>query len=141
VSQAPFWVIISVAYHPEMYIRHLFALSIGFLSNGGNLSRMLSRVKSDLPACDCGAKTPRIGRASCSRKVRETAGNLALLPRGLRVGNAPARKVIQKLRNRIDSRYQQMIARPRTCDIQEMALSVIDLFEVGVIRGGFDALL
>ena len=36
---------------------------------------------------------------------------------------------------------QQMIARPRTGHVKQMPLGVVDLFEIGVIGGGFDALL
>jgi hypothetical protein len=60
-----------------------------------------------------------------SRLVAEPV--LSLVPLNLR-------KVVQEFRRRVDAGHQQMIPRPRTGDVEKMALRVVDLLQVGIGR-------
>ncbi|MBM2812573.1 MAG: hypothetical protein HW416_3332 [Chloroflexi bacterium] len=50
-------------------------------------------------------------------------------------------KVAQKLRSRLHARHEQMVARSCAGDVEQMALRVVDLLEVGFVGHGLDALL
>jgi len=48
-------------------------------------------------------------------------------------------KIFQKLRNWIDTRYEQVIAGSGAGDVQEMTFCVVEVFNVCVIADGSDA--
>ena len=50
-------------------------------------------------------------------------------------------EIIEKLRRRLDARDQQMIARAGAGDVEQVALGVVDLLQIGVVADRLDALL
>lgn len=50
-------------------------------------------------------------------------------------------QIVQKLGRRSDARYQQMISCTRTCNVQQLSLSVVNVFQIRIIRDRFDPLL
>jgi hypothetical protein len=50
-------------------------------------------------------------------------------------------QIIQKLRRRLDATHQQMIPSPRAGYVEQVALGVVDLFEVRVVGYGLDSFL
>ena len=54
-------------------------------------------------------------------------------------GSAP--QILQKLRSRVGARHQQPIPGPSASYIKEIALGVVDLFNVSIVRDRLDAVL
>jgi hypothetical protein len=50
-------------------------------------------------------------------------------------------QIIKELRCRVDARQEQMIASAGASDVEQVALVVVDFFQVGVVGGGLDPLL
>jgi hypothetical protein len=50
-------------------------------------------------------------------------------------------QIVQILGGRLDARDKQVVSRSRTCHIQQLAFSVVDLLQVGVVTNGLDSLL
>jgi hypothetical protein len=44
--------------------------------------------------------------------------------------------IFKKFRRRFGTRNQQMIASARTGDVEQMALSVVDILKVGIVSNG-----
>ena len=49
--------------------------------------------------------------------------------------------VIEKLRGRLDTRHQQIISCPSTGDVQQVALGIVDLLQIGVVADRLNPLL
>ena len=48
-------------------------------------------------------------------------------------------KIVQNLGCRFNAGYREPIPRSGTGDVEQVALSVVDLFQVGLVSGGLDA--
>lgn len=59
----------------------------------------------------------------------------------LAAGLISSRQIVQELRGRFDPGNPQPIPRASAGDVQQMAFGVVDLFQVCIIRYGFDAFL
>ena len=54
--------------------------------------------------------------------------------------SAPFQEIVHKLGHRRDACDQQMISRPRACDVKQVPLRVVHLFQIRIVRHRFNAI-